>query len=225
MSNLIDADAGTERFSGYEAELKLVQADLNQQLEEIKESTGEPRKAAISKAERALEEAEELIGQMRLEKSNIPANLKSKFNTRFRNFEQDLDTTKRKLETYTNDRSKLFGGRYTDNPDTDAQLEQRQQLLSGTDRLNRSSNRLRESQRIAMETEQIGASTLGDLHRQREQITHTREILLDSETYTDRSIKTLKGMARRMATNRIITIAIITVLVLLIIAVVYSKFR
>lgn len=61
MSNLIDADAGTERFSGYEAELKLVQADLNQQLEEIKESTGEPRKAAISKAERALEEAEELV--------------------------------------------------------------------------------------------------------------------------------------------------------------------
>jgi hypothetical protein len=61
MSNLIDADAGTERFSGYEAELKLVQADLNQQLEQIKETTGEPRKAAISKAERALEEAEELV--------------------------------------------------------------------------------------------------------------------------------------------------------------------
>jgi vesicle transport through interaction with t-SNAREs protein 1 len=68
MSNLIDADAGTERFSGYEAELKLVQADLNQQLEQIKETTGEPRKAAISKAERALEEAEELVctGRRRL---------------------------------------------------------------------------------------------------------------------------------------------------------------
>jgi vesicle transport through interaction with t-SNAREs protein 1 len=65
---------------------------------------------------------------MRLEKSNIPANLKSKFNTRFRNFEQDLDNTKRKLEAHTNDRSKLFGARYTDNPDTDTQLEQRQQL-------------------------------------------------------------------------------------------------
>lgn len=197
MSNLIDADAGTERFGGYEAELKLVQADLNQQLEQIKETTGEPRKAAISKAERALEEAEELVGQMRLEKSNIPANLKAKFNARFRNYEHDVDTTRRKLEAYTNDRSKLFGARYTDNPDTDAQLEQRQQLLSGTDRLNRSSNRLRESQRIALETEQIGAGTLGDLHRQREQITNTRERLLESETYTDRSIKTLRGMARR----------------------------
>lgn len=134
---------------------------------------------------------------MRLEKSNIPANLKSKVNTRFRNFEQDLDSTKRKLETYTNDRSKLFGARYTDNPDTDSQLEQRQQLLSGTDRLNRSSNRLRESQRIALETEQIGAGTLGDLHRQREQITNTHDRLLQSESYTDRSIKTLRGMARR----------------------------
>ncbi|CAI9626686.1 vesicle transport v-snare protein [Alternaria burnsii] len=226
MSNLIDADAGTERFSGYEAELKLVQADLSQQIEQIKETSGEPRKAAISRAERALEEAEELIGQMRLEKSNIPANLKSKYNARFRNFEHDLDSHKRKLETYTSDKSKLFGNRYTDDPESgDAQLEQRQQLLSGTDRLNRSSGRLRESQRIALETEQIGAGTLSDLHRQREQITNTRERLLESESYTDRSIKTLRGMARRMATNRIITIAIITVLVLLIIAVIYSKFR
>jgi vesicle transport through interaction with t-SNAREs protein 1 len=61
MSNLIDAEAGTERFGGYEAELKLVQADLSQQIEQIKETTGEPRKAAISRAERALEEADELV--------------------------------------------------------------------------------------------------------------------------------------------------------------------
>ena len=61
MSNLIDAEAGTERFGGYEAELKLVQADLSQQIEQIKETTGEPRKAAISRAERAPEEADELV--------------------------------------------------------------------------------------------------------------------------------------------------------------------
>lgn len=134
---------------------------------------------------------------MRLEKSNFPANLKSKYNARFRNFEHDLDSSKRKLESYTNDRSKLFGDRYTDNPDTDAQLEQRQQLLTGTDRLQRSSGRLTAAQRMALETEQIGAGTLSDLHRQREQIEHTRTTLLDSESYTDRSIKTLKGMARR----------------------------
>ena len=134
---------------------------------------------------------------MALEKANIPANLKSKINGRYRNFQSDIDSAKRKLTSLTDDRRALFGSRYTDNPDTDAQLEQRQQLLSGTERLGRSSGRLRESQRIALETENIGANTLGDLQRQREQIMHTRGTLLESETYTDRSIKTLKGMARR----------------------------
>ena len=50
---------------------------------------------------------------------------------------------------------------------------------------------------MGLETEQIGANTLADLNRQREQIQNTREHLLESEGYTDRSIKTLRGMARR----------------------------
>jgi vesicle transport through interaction with t-SNAREs 1 len=61
MSNPLDTDAGSELFSSYEAELKLVQADLNQKLEQIPELTGEPRKSAIRQAERALEEANELV--------------------------------------------------------------------------------------------------------------------------------------------------------------------
>jgi hypothetical protein len=62
MSNPLDTDAGSELFSSYEAELKLVQADLNQKLDQIPDLSGEPRKAAISQAERALEEASELVG-------------------------------------------------------------------------------------------------------------------------------------------------------------------
>jgi hypothetical protein len=134
---------------------------------------------------------------MRLEKPNIPAPSKGKINARFRNFESDIDAAKRKLESLSSDRRALFGSRYTDNPTTDDQLEQRQQLLSGTERLGRSSGRLRESQRIALETEDIGAGTLSDLQRQRETIMHTRATLHESEGYTDRSIKTLRGMARR----------------------------
>ena len=64
MSNPLDTDAGSELFSSYEAELKLVQADLNQKLDLIPDLSGEPRKAAISQAERALEEANELVGSI-----------------------------------------------------------------------------------------------------------------------------------------------------------------
>ncbi|KAL1590850.1 hypothetical protein WHR41_00192 [Cladosporium halotolerans] len=221
----MDSDAGSERFGSYEAELKLVQADLSQKLDQIPELSGEPRKAAISQVERALEEAGEILDSMRLEKSNIPQNLKTKVNQRFRNYESDVDAAKRKLKGFQSDKAALFGNRYTDDPSRDEQLEQRQQLLSGTDRLERSSGRLRESQRIALETEDIGRNTLSDLASQRETIEHTRGTLLESEGYTDRSNKTLRGMARRMATNKMVTIAIITVLVLLIIAVIVSKFR
>ncbi|KAI1388855.1 V-snare-domain-containing protein [Hypoxylon trugodes] len=227
MSNPLDTDAGSELFGSYEAEFKLVQADLTQKLDQISELNGEPRKSAISAAERALEEADELLGQMRLEKQNIPSSSRTKVNQRFRNYETDVDSAKRKLRSLASDRAALFGSRYTDDPSTptDVQLEQRQQLLSGTDRLDRSSQRLRASQALANETEAIGAGTLADLHAQRERISHTGQVLYESEGYVDRSVKTLRGMARRMATNRVITIAIITVLVILILAVIYSKFR
>ncbi|KAK5000590.1 t-SNARE VTI1 [Elasticomyces elasticus] len=225
MSNPLDTDAGSELFSSYEAEMKLVQADLNQKLDQIPELTGEPRKAAVRQAERALEEAKEILDSMRLEKANIPAPSKQKTNQRFRNYETDVDSLSRKLKGLSDDRRALFGNRYTDDPTSDDQLAQRQQLLSGTDRLERSSGRLRESQRIANETEDIGRNTLADLSRQRETIVHTRGTLLESEGFTDRSNKTLRQMARRMATNKIITIAIITVLVVLIVAVIVSKFR
>ena len=217
---MADSDAGSELFGSYEAELKLVQADLNQKLDQVPELTGEPRKSAVRLAERSLEEATELVSgdlastadcytinkdtntrsqldQMRIEKQNIPSSARSKINQRFRNFESDIDASKRKLKDLSSDRKALFGSRYTDDPNTDEQLEQRQQLLSGTDRLDRSSQRLRDSQRIANETEDIGRGTLADLHLQREQIQHTRLTILESEGYVDRSVKTLRGMARR----------------------------
>ncbi|KAL2134950.1 hypothetical protein VTI74DRAFT_10271 [Chaetomium olivicolor] len=228
MANPLDTDVGTERFRSYETDYQLVQADLVEKLDQIAELSGEPRKAALSMAERALEEASELLGQMEMEKVNIPSSQRTAINRRLRDYKTDVDGYRRKLRTLADDKSALFGGRYTDNPTssaTDAHYEQRQQLLRGTDRLDRSTQRLKASQALANETEAIGASTLAQLQQQREQIDHTTRILYESEGYVDRSIKSLKGIARRMATNRVITIAIITVLVLLIIAVIFSKFR
>ncbi|KAJ2960577.1 hypothetical protein NQ176_g11043 [Zarea fungicola] len=51
MANPLDTDAGSELFNSYEAELKLVQADLSQKMEQIPELSGEERKSAISQAE------------------------------------------------------------------------------------------------------------------------------------------------------------------------------
>ena len=119
-----------------EAEFHIVQAELNQQIELISDLSGEPRKSAIRQAEHSLEEANGLLESMRLEKSQIPSAARSRVNQRFRNFESDIDAAKRRLKNASSDRAALLGSRYTDDPDD--QLEQRQQLLSGTDRLERS---------------------------------------------------------------------------------------
>ena len=199
MSNPLDTDAGTELFRHYETEFQLVQADLTQKLDQINELSGEPRKAALSAAERALEETDELLGQMQMEKQNVPSSQRTSINRRLRDYKTDVDGYRRKLRTLAEDRSALFGGRYSDNPGSsaDAHLQQRQQLLSGTDRLDRSTQRLKASQALANETEAIGANTLAQLQQQRETIDHTTRVLNESEGYVDRSLKSLKGIARR----------------------------
>lgn len=65
MSNPLDTDAGSEMFASYENELKLVQADLNQKLDQIAEASGEQRKSAIGIATQVLEEATELVSPSR----------------------------------------------------------------------------------------------------------------------------------------------------------------
>lgn len=71
MSNPLDTDAGSELFSSYEAEMKLIMADLNQKIDTVAESAGEARKTAVRQAENALEEARDLLDQLRIEKQNV----------------------------------------------------------------------------------------------------------------------------------------------------------
>ncbi|KAF9186213.1 hypothetical protein BGZ50_002595 [Haplosporangium sp. Z 11] len=69
----------------------------------------------------------------------------------------------------------------------------------------------------------LGAGILTDLRGQREQIVYTRNTLLEADSNIDKSSRTLKAMARRMATNKLITASIIGVLVFLILFVLYRK--
>ena len=52
----------------------------------------------------------------------------------------------------------------------DMPSDQRGRLLQGTDRLENATRRLDDAHRIALQTEEIGISTLGDLNRQGQQI-------------------------------------------------------
>ena len=53
-----------------------------------------------------------------------------------------------------------------------ASSDQRGRLMMTSERLNQSSDRIRESQRTVFETEEIGVSILQDLHNQRQSLLH-----------------------------------------------------
>ncbi|KAK9452510.1 t-SNARE [Dipodascopsis uninucleata] len=205
MSQALDADPGSELFASYESDFRLLYAEITQKIDQIPELATEPRKTAVRAAERALDEADEIVGQMAIELQNIAVSHRGKLNIRLRGYRSDLDKAKRDLRKAgeVSERQDLFGSRLKGQSGTstvssdEMSQDQRQQLLSGTDRLEASSQRLRDSQRLANETESIGANILTDLRGQREQIINSRNVLMEADTYVDKSIRTLRGMARR----------------------------
>lgn len=162
---------------------------------------------------------------MNIEVQNLPSDQRSSYNARIRNYKTQVDQSKAQLRKLLDDqdKSELFGNRYTDD-DGDANESQRRQLLNNTSSLERSSERLRDSQRIALETENIGGNILDDLRAQREQISYSRNTLQSADNYVDKSIQTLKTMSRRITANKFLSYAIIGVLIILIFLVLASKF-
>lgn len=53
--------------------------------------------------------------------------------------------------------------------------DQRQRLMMSTERLNRSSDRIRDSRKTMLETEDLGVSILQDLHQQRQSLLHAHD--------------------------------------------------
>jgi vesicle transport through interaction with t-SNAREs protein 1 len=77
------------------------------------------------------------------------------------------------------DREELLGG-FNNGDDSQSDfdastMDQRQRLLSGTERLGQSSRRLEDSHRLALETEGIGINILSTLKGQRETMVRARD--------------------------------------------------
>ncbi|CAM0138344.1 t-SNARE VTI1 [Umbelopsis sp. WA50703] len=223
---------GSDLFTSYEQDFGTICEAIRSKVEkQIPSQSGEQRKATVRAAEREIDEADEIIAQMEMEILNIPTASRTRLQTKLRLFKSEFEKIKRDLRRATtqaptsNSREELFSGMDTGDADLDAStVDQRSRLLTGTDRLGESSRRLQDSHRLALETENVGINILGTLKGQRETILRSRDTLAESDSNIDRASKTLKGMARRMATNKMITVAIILVLIALIVLIIWSKF-
>ncbi|ORE12785.1 V-snare-domain-containing protein [Rhizopus microsporus] len=200
--------ATSDLFANYEQDFTSIADSIKSKIEkQIPNQKGEERKATIRAVERELDEADEILGQMEMEVLNVPTPSRTRLQAKLRLYKSEVEKLKRDLRRTTaiipknTDREELLGGLGNNDDlqsDYDAStMDQRQRLLSGTERLAQSSRRLEDSHRLALETEGIGINILSTLKGQRETLIRARDTLAEADSHIDKASRTLKGMARR----------------------------
>ncbi|MBA0802128.1 hypothetical protein Gohar_012457 [Gossypium harknessii] len=164
---------------------------------------------------------------MDLEARSLQPNVKTMLLAKLREYKSDLNNLKSEVK-------RIASGNI--NPDARDQLlesgmadaltastNQRSRLMMTTERLNQSGDRIRDSRRTMLETEELGVSILQDLHSQRQALLHANNTLHGVDDNIGKSKRILTAMSRRMNRNKWIIGIIIAVLIITIAAVLYFK--
>ncbi|KAG7449245.1 V-snare-domain-containing protein [Guyanagaster necrorhizus] len=217
----------TSLFDSYEQDYKQLIDALRPKLEgDDKAESAEQRKTTLRRAEMELDEADEMVSQMDIEIQGIPQSIRAQYQTRMRDAKAELSRYKKLLKDLNSQLarttllSRSSGFTSSDEP---YGVSDRTRLLAGTAILDDGTKRLQDSHRVALETEEQGADILMNLRTQREQIENSRNVLQRADSSIDRASKTLKSMIRRMYQQRVVTGAIIAVLILLIVIIIWEK--
>ena len=123
------------------------------------------------------------------------------------------------------DNSALFSGYQNggelDDPEGGQQMDR---LLMATQTQEKTTHSLRESQRIALESEEIGREVLSNLYSQGETIRNSRNKLNESDEHLGRASKTLKNLERSMMFENLLKVAAQCMLGILILFILYYMF-
>ncbi|KAL2252378.1 vesicle transport v-SNARE 11 [Sesamum indicum] len=214
-------------FEGYEKQYCELSANLSKKCSSAGLLDGEQKKQKISEIKSGLDTAEALIRKMDLEARGLQPNIKAVLLAKLREYKSDLNNLKSEVKQIASTnldqaaRDDLLEAGMADTLAVSA--NQRDRLLMSTERLNNSSNRIMESRKVMLETEELGVSLLHDLHQQRQSLLHANNTMHGVDDNISRSKKIISNISRRMDRNKWIIGAIITVLVIAIAVILYFK--
>ncbi|CAA3008856.1 vesicle transport v-SNARE 13-like isoform X1 [Olea europaea var. sylvestris] len=217
----------SEVFEGYERQYCELSANLSKKLTSASLLDGEQKKQKISEVKTGVDNAEALIRKMDVEARGLQPNVKAVLLAKLREYKTDLNNVKNEIKRIASAslnqaaRDDLLEAGMADTLTVSA--NQRDRLLVSTERLNKSSDRILESRKVMLETEDLGVSLLQDLHQQRQSLSHANNTLHGVDDNVSRSKRIINSMSRRMNRNKWIIGAVITVLVIVIIVILYFK--
>ncbi|RVE57561.1 hypothetical protein OJAV_G00217480 [Oryzias javanicus] len=200
--------------------------------ERVSKCHGEERKRLVRSFDERQGEAEEVLQGMEDELRAAPPSYRNAMSTKLRLYRRDIGKLTRDMKssapgfgsassTAQGDRQGIYASQ---NQQSTHLQSQRALLLQGTESLNNATQSIERSQRIAVETEQIGTDIIEELGGQREQLDRARDRLVNTGENLSRSRKVLRAMSRRLMTNKLLLAVIILMELAILGAVVYLKF-
>lgn len=214
-------------FEGYERQYCELSAGLSRKCTAASALDGELKKQKLSEIKTGLDDADALIRKMDLEARSLQPSVKAILLAKSREYRTDLNNLKNEVKRVTSGNvNQAARDELLESGMADAMMlsaDQRGRLLMSTERLNHSTDRLKESRRTMLETEELGVSILQDLHQQRQSLLHAHNALHGVDDNVSKSKKILTAMSRRMSRNKWIMGSIISVLVCAILLILYFK--
>ncbi|KAL6587536.1 hypothetical protein OROMI_000514 [Orobanche minor] len=193
----------------------------------IRSAQKDQKKQKIIEINTGVDQAEALIRKMDLEARSLQPNIRAVLLAKLREYKSDLNNlksnAKRIASTNLNQaaRDELLEAGMSDTLAVSA--NQRERLLMSTGKLNNSSNRIQESRKVMLETEELGVSLLQDLHQQRQSLSHANNTLHGVDDNISRSRKIISNMSRKMDRNKCIIGTIVALLIIAIAVILYVK--
>lgn len=212
-------------LSDFEHQYSVQTAEITARIGRLRDLDQNGRVEGIQQIQRLLVDVENLLEQMELTvRELMPSSAeRSKYELRVRSYRNDKKQLDAELEKAVQ--------RLKDNADRDEllaydnqiSLNQQDQLIENTERLERTSRRLQDTYRMVIETDQIGTEVLNDLSSQRETIMRARERMRQADRDLNRSHKMLSVMIRRIIQNRLLLLIVAVLLLFSLLFIIYKS--
>jgi vesicle transport through interaction with t-SNAREs protein 1 len=215
----------TDLFDRCESDINGIVSNVQIKIGAINQTTGEQKKAAVRQAERDMAEARDILQQMDVETHSMSSGNRGQCLTRIRNLKANIERLSRELN------SAARGGTYGSTSHVGFEEQQysgdpqRQRLLMAQERLDRTNQSLKNSERLAAENESMGIGILGDLEEQRGTIERSHQQLLDTNANLTKSDKALRSMQWRNCNTKLIAAAVVIVIIIIVVVVCYVKLK
>mmetsp|Transcript_28362 Transcript_28362/g.41688 ORF Transcript_28362/g.41688 Transcript_28362/m.41688 type:complete len:307 (-) Transcript_28362:102-1022(-) len=227
-------------IQAYEDQYQTLIKDVNAKIDRLKNlsssaaTDSEAWAGTAAAVQRDVEDAEEVLGKFTMEARSIKGDLKASMQAKVKQYKIDVGVCKESVDGLTrkrkeaSERKDLLEGSSSGSAagfrgELTVSNEHRSRLTTATDRMASGSDRLKESRKIARDTEMVAVDIMEDLRQQRETLLHARDSANEVSENLAESRKFVKMIQRRVAQNKLFMYGVLGMVVMITITLVFLQ--